>query len=206
MKLLDKHIHKFPIIKIPKSLLSFSENTAISQTDLARQYPHLCETIVIFNDFKPLSNWFDLLNDVYVSKWKRGAGKMISVRMLQYTDLKICIIRERSPWVYAKKSSIPNVGKGLFATRNIPKDTVVCVLIQHINEKSFMYDDEGYLMNHSKKLKNIKQVFKKTRQGCKTLFAVAIRNIHANEELFIDYTLMKRHYPEWSELTFIDKS
>lgn len=206
IQVLDKHIHRFPIIKIPKTLLSFRQQQQSNEEDIKQVYPHLCEYIVVFNDFKPINNWIDIFYNVYAKLYKKTTGKMISVRMIQYAELKVCIVREKSPWVYTKKSTIPNAGKGLFANRNIPKDTPVCILFQHINEQTFMYDDEGYLINHSKKRKNLNHVLKRTRQGCKTVYAVATRNIQANEELFSDYTMLKSIYPEWSHLTFIDRS
>lgn len=208
IQVLEKHINRFPLIKIPKTLISFNPQPHSKQEDAAvnRQYPHLCDNIVVFCDFTPFSNWCDLLTNVYANLFKKATGKLISVRMIQYTDLKICIVREKSPWVYSKKSTVLHAGKGLFAIRHIPKDTQVCICFEHINQQPCMYDDEGYLANHSKKRKNLNCVVKRTRQGCKTAFYVAARNIHANEELFFDYTLLKSQYPEWSQITFIDKS
>jgi hypothetical protein len=200
MNLLDKHIKCFPVISIPKKLLNIQTDSDES-TD-CKSLKNLCKRIVVFDDFLPLSNWFSPLKNIY-AKLLAQAKTNVSVVFINYAELKICTIGEESDLVMIKKSTISGAGKGLFATKAIPKGTEICIFIDTIHGHPTILHSQSYFVNHSEDLPNtnIKMVRK---GGCVRSVLYSLRQIKKGEELFVNYIskIMLANYPEFGGITF----
>jgi len=202
LKKFDRNIRRYPIIKVETSSLKYLINQ--SSSIHPKKLPilkNINKTIVLFNDFNPISNWIDLLKNIYSNIIKNTKTKYINCILLQYTDLKNYIRRPKNPLVYSKKSTIH--GKGIFSASIIPKNTEIMRYIDHIHGHPFLYDD-SYLINHSSKHAN---VFLKyyNRDGCNYSIVVSNRPIHKNDELLIDYLSIQDMYPWLGGITFTEK-
>jgi hypothetical protein len=202
LKKFDRNIRKYPIIKVETSSLKYLTNQ--SSSIHLKKLPilkNLSNIIVLFNDFRPISNWLDPLKDIYSNIIRKTKTKYIKCILLQYTDLKDFIERPKNLLIYSKKSKIH--GKGIFSAGIIPKNTEIMRYIDHIKGNPFIYDD-SYLINHSSKNPN---VFLKyyNRDGCNYSIVVSNKVIHKNEELLINYLSMQYMYPWMGGITFIEK-
>ena len=203
MNLLDKHIKDFPVISIPKKLLSINADPKDPEdTVICKSFKNLCKNIVVFDDFTPLSNWFSPLKDTY-AKLLSKAKTNISVVFINYAELKICTLGEESDLITIKKSTISGAGKGVFATKGIPKGTDICIYIDTIAGHPTMLYSQSYFVNHSEESPNttIKMVRK---GGCLRSVLYALKDIKKGEELFVNYTskIMLSNYPEMGGITF----
>ena len=196
---LDKHILKYPIIKVEtKSLHHLIKQ---SSSDEPTAFKHISKRIVLFNDLNPISNWIDSLKNDYANIIKKTRTKYITCIFLKYTDLYEYIIRPNNPLIHSKKSTIH--GKGIFAVNTISKGTEIMRFIDHIKGMPFMYND-SYLINHSSKHPNVHLKYYNSN-GCNYSIAVSNRLIHKNEEILIDYLTTTDMYPWLGEITFEEK-
>ena len=203
MNLLDKHIKDFPVISIPKKLLSIkAESKDPEDPDICKNVKNLCKHIVVFDDFIPLSNWFSPLKHTY-AKLLSQAKTNISVVFINYAELKICTLGEESDLITIKNSKIPGAGKGVFATKAIPKGTDICIYIDTINGHPTMLYSQSYFVNHSEDSPNttIKMVKK---AGCLRSVLYSLKNIKKGEEVLVNYIskTMLSNYPEMGGITF----
>jgi hypothetical protein len=199
MNLLDKHIKDFPVISIPKKLLNIKADS--EELDICK-LKNLSKHIVVFDDFTPLSNWFSPLKNTY-AKLLNKATTNISVVFINYAELKICTLGEESDLITIKKSTLPGAGKGVFATKTIPKGTDICIYIDTIAGHPTMLYSQSYFVNHSEDSPNtnIKMVRK---GGCLRSVLYSLKNIKKGEELFVNYIskIMLSNYPEMGGITF----
>lgn len=200
MNLLDKHIKDFPVISIPKKLLSIKSDS--DEPEECKKLKNLCKHIVVFDDFIPLSNWFSPLKNTY-AKLLSKAKTNVSVVFIKYAELKICTVGEESDLITIKKSTIPGAGKGIFATKAIPKGTDICIFIDTIAGHPTMLYSKSYFVNHSEDSPNtnIKMVRK---GGCVRSVLYSLQDIKKGEELFVNYIskTMLHNYPEMGGITF----
>ena len=102
--------------------------------------------------------------------------------MIQFTDLHKCIIRPVNNLIKKKKSKIHD--KGIFATKDIQKNTAIMRFTDNINLQYFIYDD-AYHVNHSSTNFNCKE--KILKNSCEYTVLYSIKNIKKGEELLINY-------------------
>lgn len=200
MNILDKHIKDFPVITIPKKLLNIQTDS--NESAECKSLQNLCKRIVVFDDFIPLSNWFSPLKNTY-AKLLAKAKTNVSVVFINYAQLKICTIGEVSDLVTIKKSTIPGAGKGLFATKTIPKGTDICIFIDTINGNPTMLHMQSYFVNHSEDLPNT-NVRMVRKGGCVRSVLYSLRQIKKGEELFVNYIskILLANYPELGGVAF----
>ena len=202
MNLLDKHIKDFPVISIPKKLLNIKAGPEDPKGPVDSKLKNLCKQIVVFDDFTPLSNWFSPLKPTY-AKLLSQAKTNISVVFINYAELKICTLGEESDLITIKKSTIPGAGKGVFATKAIPKGTDICIYIDTIAGHPTMLYSQSYFVNHSEDSPNttIKMVRK---GGCLRSVLYSSKNIKKGEEVLVNYIskIMLSNYPEMGGISF----
>ena len=196
---LDRNIGKYPTIKVETSSLNYLIEQ--SSAEKSMNLKHISGTIVLFNDLNPISNWIESLKNDYADIIRKTRTKYITCILIQYTDLKNYILRQKNPLIHAKKSTIH--GKGVFSLKSIPKGTSIMRYIDHIHGMPFMYDD-SYLINHSSKHPNVYLKYR-NYEGCNYSYIVSNKLIHKNEELLLDYTSVSDMYPWLGGIIFEEK-
>jgi len=128
--------------------------------------------------------------------------------------------RQAGAQVALEVRSVKGMGRGVFATRAIAKDTVVlrdCTLAitaqdvdiiakTRLDSYYFMEEDgSAYivlgltsLLNHSFLAPNVEQEWEEHPEGMVIIFR-ALRNIKAGEQLFFDYEFTNDEIPQWAD-------
>lgn len=199
---LDKNIYKYPVIKIDKKyLVHILKESSSHESNKPCIFKNISNMIVLFNDFKPLSNWIDELKTYYKYIIKNTKTKYISCILIQYIDMRSYILRLKNPLIYRKKSTIH--GKGTFALEDISKGINIMKYIDQIQGNEFIYDD-SYLINHSSKNPN---VYLKYYNNCKCKYSMVVskKKIKKNEELLINYLDIEKRYQCLGGIIFTSK-
>ena len=75
---LDKDIFKYSNIKIETKLLKYLINKLSYEFEKMPILKNISKTIVLFNNLNPISNWIDLLKDIYSNIIKNTKTKYIN--------------------------------------------------------------------------------------------------------------------------------